>query len=132
MTKPCTYLEIENACNCPWVTTKEIRKILGGVSQTKADNFREELERELDNEYLESLKETNENKRIQMQARCYYYKDTRPHRLPIRRVLEKAHVDLDYVRREANKMRKAQVIEVKMNPFYGIEREMQNEIKTVS
>jgi len=132
MTKICTYLEIEEACNHLWVTTKEIRKILGGVSQSKADHFREELERELDNEYLESLKETDENKRIQMQARCFYYKDTRPHRLPIRRVLEKAHVDLDYVRREANKMRKAQAIEVKANSFYGVEREMLNEIKAVS
>ena len=111
MVRPCNYLEIEDACNHLWVTTKEIKKILGGVSQSKADNFREELEQELDNEHLESLKESNENKRIQMQARCFYYKDTRPHRLPIKRVLEKAHVDLDFVRREANKMRKAMLLE---------------------
>ena len=114
MVRPCNYLEIEDACNHLWVTTKEIKKILGGVSQSKADNFREELEQDLDNEHLESLKELNENKRIQMQARCFYYKDTRPHRLPIKRVLEKAHVDLDFVRREANKMRKAMLLEQKM------------------
>jgi len=111
MVRPCNYLEIEEACNHLWVTTKEIKNILGGVSQSKADSFREELEQELDNEHLESLKESNENKRIQMQARCFYYKDTRPHRLPIKRVLEKAHVDLDFVRREANKMRKARLLE---------------------
>lgn len=111
MVKQCTYIEIEEACNHLWVTTEEIRKILGGVSKSKADAWRVELEEELDQEKISSLNEPDENKRIQMQARCFYYKDTKPHKLPIKRVLEKAHVDLDYVRREANKMRKAMILE---------------------
>lgn len=120
MTKICTYLDIEEACNHLWVTTSEIQKILGGVSKSKADSFREELEEQLDNEYINSLNEEDENKRLKMQANCFYYKDTRPHRLPIRRVLEKAHVDLDYVRREANKMRKAINIEKKGEIDYEV------------
>ena len=80
---------------------------IGGVSKGKADKFRMEVEEILDNEHLESLKEQDENKRLVLQAKCFYYKDTKPHRLPIKRILELAHVDLDYVRREANKMRKA-------------------------
>ena len=53
-----------------------------------------------------------------------HIKDTKPHKLPIRRVLEEAHIDLDYVRREANKMRKAINIEKK--------GEIDYEVKTVS
>lgn len=128
MTKSCTYIEIENACNRLWVTTEEIQKILGGVSKCKADAWRLELEEELDQEKISSLNEQDEEKRLKMQARCFYYKDTRPHRLPIRRVLEKAHVDLDYIRREANKMRKAMILEQNLK---GIEEsETQTKIET--
>lgn len=111
MVKPCTYIEIETACNHLWVTTTEIQNILGGVSKGRADLFRIELEKELDQEKAIALQEQDEKKRIQLEAKCFYFKDTKPHKLPIKRVLEKAHVDLDYVRREANKMRKAQKIE---------------------
>lgn len=107
MVKTCNYLEIEEACNHLWVTTREIKIILGGVSETKANIWRLELERELNNEYLESLKIEDINLRNKAQAKCFYYNDTRPHRLPIKRVLEKAHVDIEFVRKEANKMRKA-------------------------
>ena len=113
MAKSKNFIEIEEACNHLWVTTEEIGIILGGASKTKANNFRKELERELDKEYVEAQSITNENEKIKALAKCFYYKDTHPHRLPIRRVLEKAHVDLDYVRREANKMRKAMLIENK-------------------
>lgn len=113
MTKSCTYIEIEEACNHLFVTTEEIMSILGGVSKSKADSWRQELEAQLDKEQLESLKEPDKNKQIKLQAQCFYYKDTKPHKLPIKRVLEKAHVDLDYVRREANKMRRAMRIEGK-------------------
>ena len=107
MTKSKNFIEIEEACNHLWVTTEEIGIILGGASKTKTNNFRKELERELDKEYIEAQNITNEDEKSKALAKCFYYKDTHPHRLPIRRVLEKAHVDLDYVRREANKMRKA-------------------------
>lgn len=113
MTKSKNFIEIEEACNHLWVTTEEIGIILGGASKTKTNNFRKELERELDKEYVEAQSITNENEKSKALAKCFYYKDTHPHRLPIRRVLEKAHVDLDYVRREANKMRKAMLIENK-------------------
>ena len=113
MTKSKNFIEIEEACNHLWVDTTLIRTILGGVSKTKADNFRKQLEQELDQECIQAQSITNENEKIKALAKCFYYKDTHPHRLPIRRVLEKAHVDLDYVRREANKMRKAMLIENK-------------------
>ena len=113
MTKSKNFIEIEEACNHLWVTTEEIGIILGGASKTKTNNFRKELERELDKEYIEAQNITNEDEKSKALAKCFYYKDTHPHRLPIRRVLEKAHVDLDYVRREANKMRKAMLIENK-------------------
>lgn len=111
MTKLTNYIEIEEACNHLWVTTTEIRAILGGASKSKADAFRAELENDLNEEKIIALKENDEDKRAKLLARCFYYDDTRPHRLPIKRVLEKAHVDLDYVRREANKMRKAFALE---------------------
>lgn len=111
MTKAKNFIEIEDACNHLWVTTNEIRTILGGVSKSKADSFRKELEAELDKEKAKATLESNEETKIKLLARCFYYSDTKPHRLPIRRVLEKAHIDLDYVRREANKMRKAIKIE---------------------
>lgn len=107
------YIEIEEACNHLYVSTTEIMTILGGVSKGKADSWRQELEAQLDNEYVASLKETDESKRLKLQAQCFYYKDTKPHLLPIKRVLERAHVDLEYVRREANKMRRALRIEGK-------------------
>lgn len=111
MTKPKNFIEIEEACNHLWISTEEIRIILGGVSKSKADNFRKKLEKELDQEYINAQSISSENEKIKALAKCFYYKDSRPHLLPIRRVLEKAHVDLDYVRREANKMRKAILIE---------------------
>ena len=113
MTKSKNFIEIEEACNHLWVDTTLIQTILGGVSKTKADNFRKQLEQELDQECIQARSITNENEKSKALANCFYYKDTHPHRLPIRRVLEKAHVDLDYVRREANKMRKAMLIENK-------------------
>ena len=111
MKKNTNYIEIEEACNYLWVTTTEIKTILGGVSKTKADNFRKKLEEKLDNEKIESLKEPNEELRNKKLARCFYFEDTRPHKLPIKRVLEEAHIDIDFVRKEANKMRKAERIE---------------------
>lgn len=106
------YIEIEEACNSFYVTTDEIKVILGGVSKSRADKFRKELEAILDAETVVAKAETDEKKRNMLLAKCFYYKDTRPHRVPIRRVLEEAHLDLDYIRREANKMRKAKRLEV--------------------
>ena len=113
MTKNVNYIELENACNYLWVTTTEIRIILGGCSKSKADTFRKRLEEKLKAEKVEALSISDEKERLKALARCFYYDDTHPHRLPIRRVLEDAHIDLDFVRREANKMRKAFVIERK-------------------
>lgn len=124
MTKSKNFIEIEEACNHLWVDTTLIRIILGGVSKGKADNFRKELEQELDNERIQAQSITNENEKLKALAKCFYYKDTHPHLLPIKRVLEKGHVDLDYIRREANKMRKAINIEKK--------GEIDYEVKTVS
>ncbi len=115
MKRIANYIEVEEACNSFYVTTDEIRTILGGVSKSKADNFRKTLENKLKAERLEALKEIDAKKRNELLARCFYFDDTRPHRIPIRRVLEEAHIDLDYVRREANKMRRAMKIEREMS-----------------
>lgn len=126
MVKSCNFIEIEEACNHLWVTTEELKTILGGVSKAKADKFRMNLEQILDKEYTASLEEKDETKRIKMQSQCFYYKDTRPHKLPIKRVLEYTHIDLDYVRREANKMRKAKNIEIIGNGGYQNENNEKN------
>ena len=121
MKRRVTYIDIEQACNSLYVTTEELMTILGGVSKGKADDFRMKLEEKRDNEKIKALSEEDETKRNKLLAHCFYYKDTKPHKLPIRRVLEEAHVDLDYVRREANKMRKAINIEKKGDTGYEIE-----------
>ena len=129
MTKNINYIEMEEACNYLWVTTKEIRIILGGCSKTKADTFRKKLEEKLKAEKIEALKITDEKERLKALARCFYYEDTHPHRLPIRRVLEEAHIDLDFVRREANKMRKALIIERKYERS-EIDEETKNDLSS--
>ena len=55
------YIEIEEACNHLYVSTTEIMTILGGVSKGKADSWRQELETQLDNEYIASLNEADES-----------------------------------------------------------------------
>ena len=102
MKKRATYIDIEQACNSLYVTTEELMTILGGVSKGKADDFRMKLEEKLDNEKIKALAEEDETKRNKLLAHCF----------------------LDYVRREANKMRKAINIEKK--------GEIDYEVKTVS
>lgn len=126
MLKSCNFIEIEEACNHLWVTTEEIKIILGGVSKSKADKFRMNLEEILDKEHTDALKEAEAKERDKKLANCFYYNDTRPHKLPIKRVLEQAHIDLDYVRREANKMRKANNIELLGKAGYLNEKNINN------
>lgn len=122
------FIEIEEACNYPFVDTNLIRIILGGVSKSRADKFRMELEEELDKEIISAMRETDKDKQLKALANCFYYNNTRPHRVPIRRVLEKAHVDLDYVRKEANKMRRARLIENR--EYKGVSLNENNTIST--
>lgn len=126
MRKSTNYIEIEKACNSPYVTTEDIMIILGGVSRSKADSFRTKLELKLDDEKMQAERETDEKIRNNLLANCFYFKDTRPHRLPVKRVLEGAHLDLEVIRREANKMRKALKIE------RNNQNEKEVEIKTIS
>ena len=122
------FIEIEEACNYPFVDTNLIRIILGGVSKSRADKFRMKLEEELDKEMVLAMQETDKDKQLKALANCFYYNDTIPHRVPIRRVLEKAHVDLDYVRKEANKMRRARLIENR--EYKGVSLNENNTIST--
>lgn len=122
------FIEIEEACNYPFVDTNLIRIILGGVSKSRADKFRMELEEQLDKEMISAMQETDKDKQTKLLANCFYYNDTRPHRVPIRRVLEKAHIDPDYVRKEANKMRRARLIENK--EYKGVGLNENNAIST--
>lgn len=111
MKKVTNFIEIENACNSPYITTHEIQIILGGVSKSKADKFRFDLEKILDKEKAEAIINNDENIKNNLLAKCFYFNDTRPHRLPTVRVLQAAHLDINYIRNEANKMRKALKIE---------------------
>lgn len=115
-----TFIDIDEACNNLWITSKEIRVILGGVSMSKAESFRKELEEKLDKEKVEAELCQNEKERTQKLARSFYYKDTKPHRYPLTRVLEEAHVNLDYVRKQANQMRKSLKIGLEQEREYGI------------
>lgn len=110
-----TFIDIDKACNNLWITSNEIRVILGGVSKSKAEIFRKELEEKLNQEQIEAKLCKDEKEKNKKLAQSFYYKDTRPHRYPLTRVLEEAHVNLDYVRKQANQMRKSQLLERSVN-----------------
>lgn len=81
------YIEQEKVINKPWLTLDDLKKIIP-AGDTALQKFRKALCEEMDN--------NNE-----------FYFRTRPILIPTSRVVEKAHIDVSLIRREANKMRKA-------------------------
>ena len=81
------YIEQEEVINKPWLSTKDLLKIIP-VGETAVNNFRKSL-----------CKEMNDNNE-------FYFK-TRPILVPTKKVVEKLNIDVALIRREANKMRKA-------------------------
>ena len=80
------YIEQEKIINKPWLSTEDLLVIIP-IGEVAINNFRKSIcdEMDLNNEF--------------------YFK-TRPILIPTKKVVEKAHIDVALIRREANKMRK--------------------------
>lgn len=81
-----SYIEQEKVINKPWLSTDDLKIILP-VGENALSKFRREICDEMDK---------NDE---------FYFK-TRPVLIPTKKVVEKAHIDVALIRREANKMRK--------------------------
>ena len=80
------YIEQEKVINKPWLSTNDLKIILP-LGENAVSKFRKLICDEMD--------ENDE----------FYFK-TRPILVPTKKVIEKAHIDVALIRREANKMRK--------------------------
>ena len=80
------YIEQETVLNKPWLSTDDLMVIIP-LGETAVNKFRKELTDEMDR--------NNE----------FYFK-ARPKLVPTKKVIEKLHIDVALIRREANKMRK--------------------------
>lgn len=84
------YIEQEKVLNKPWLSIEDLLIIIP-AGKTAIENFRKSLCKEMD---------TNNE----------FYFNTRPILVPTKKVIEKAHIDVALIRREANKMRKGMII----------------------
>lgn len=84
------YIEMERVINKDWLSTEDLR-ILLPIGENAISNFRKEICEEMD--------KNNE----------FRFK-TKPIVLPRRKVIEKAHIDVALIRREANKMRRGMML----------------------
>lgn len=80
------YIEQEAVLNKPWLSTEDLMIIIP-IGRNAVNDFRKSICEEMDR--------NNE----------FYFK-TRPILIPKEKVVEKAHIDVALIRREANKMRK--------------------------
>ena len=85
-----SYIEQEEVINKPWLSTDDLKIILP-VGENALSKFRREICNEMDK---------NDE---------FYFK-TRPILVPTKKVVEKAHIDVALIRREANKMRKGMML----------------------
>lgn len=83
---PSSYIEMEEVINRPWIDTEGIM-VLIPAGQSAIDKMRKEITDEMDK---------NDE---------FYFK-TRPKLIPTSKVIEKGHIDVALIRREAAKMRK--------------------------
>ncbi len=81
------YIEQEKVLNKPWLSTEDL-KIIIPAGMNAVNNFRKMIMEEMD---------TNGE---------FYFK-TKPILIPTKKVVEKAHIDVSLIRREANKMKKS-------------------------
>lgn len=82
-----TYIEQEKVINKPWLSTEDLMIIIP-TGLTAISNFRKSIIDE-------------------MEANDEFYFKSRPILIPTKKVIEKAHIDVALIRREASKMRKA-------------------------
>lgn len=80
------YIEQEEVLNKPWLSTEDLLKIIP-LGITAVNNFRKKL--------CEEMEENNE----------FYFK-TKPILVPTKKVIKKLNIDVNYIRNEANKIRK--------------------------
>ena len=80
------YIEQEEIINKPWLSTKDLMIIIP-TGENAINDFR--------NKIIEEMESDGE----------FYFK-SRPILIPTKKVIEKAHIDVALIRREANKMRK--------------------------
>lgn len=80
------YIEQEKVLNKPWLSTEDLMVIIP-AGEGAINNFRKSICEEMDNNGE------------------FYFK-TRPILVPTKKVVEKAHIDVALIRREANKMKK--------------------------
>ena len=81
------YIEQEEVLNKPWLSTEDLFIIIP-AGYNSVNNFRKSI--------CEEMEQNNE----------FYFK-TKPILIPTKKVIEKAHIDVALIRREANKMRKS-------------------------
>lgn len=79
------YIEFEEVINKPWLSINDLRIILP-LGENSIYNFRKSI--------IEEMDKNNE----------FYFKN-RPVLIPTYKVLEKLHIEADFIRSEANKMR---------------------------
>ncbi len=84
--KIANYIEMEEIINSPWIDTVGMM-ILIPAGITAINDLRKSITEEMD--------KNNE----------FYFK-TRPKLIPTSKVIEKCHIDVSLIRREASKMRK--------------------------
>lgn len=87
--KPSNYVEMEEVINKPWIDTEGMMIIIP-AGRNAIDKMRKQITDEMD---------INEE---------FYFK-TRPKLIPTSKVIEKAHIDVALIRREASKMRKGMI-----------------------
>lgn len=80
------YIEQEKVLNKPWMSTEDL-KIVIPAGENAINKFRKSI--------TDEMESNNE----------FYFK-TKPILIPTKKVIEKAHIDVALIRREANKMRK--------------------------
>ena len=80
------YIEQERVINKPWLNTDDLMIIIP-IGENAINSFRKKITEEMD--------ENGE-----------FYFRSRPILIPTKKVIEKAHIDVALIRREANKMKK--------------------------
>lgn len=79
------YIEQEKILNKPWLSTEDLKIILP-IGENAINKFRKSICEEMD--------KNNE----------FYFK-TRPILIPTKKVIEKAYIDVDFIRKEATIMK---------------------------
>lgn len=81
------YLDMEEVINSYWITRKDIMILLPQLTYSSASSEFNKIEKE-------------------MQMNNEFYFNTRPTLIPVKKVIDKFHIDVNLIRREANKMRR--------------------------